>query len=203
MPSLQAFGQDIWISDGESVSVAGFHRAHGDYPAWRWRPVRVVADGADRCVAGRGGYDGAVRFIVAPNSWHHLFIQRGRPRIRRRRPSLHPGLRSGAPILRSTASLATRPRRDGHRKSSSGRARQRHHDRGGVLPSRQRDRAVHRPSADFKPGAFRGWRALVAKLDRMTADEPQVLQKFRVAFTDRKAARAAVRRILDWRCARC
>ena len=28
--------------------------------------------------------------------------------------------------------------------------------------------------------------------------EPQVLQKFRVAFTDRKAARLSIRRVLDW-----
>ena len=50
----------------------------------------------------------------------------------------------------------------------------------------------------LKPGSFRGWRALVAKLDGMTAGEPRVLQKFRVAFTDRKAARPAIRRILEW-----
>jgi hypothetical protein len=43
-----------------------------------------------------------------------------------------------------------------------------------------------------------GWRALVARLDLMTGPEPQVPRKFRLAFTDRRAARAALQRILAW-----
>ena len=50
----------------------------------------------------------------------------------------------------------------------------------------------------FPRGWFTGWRALVARLDLMTADEPQVPRKFRAAFTDRRAARASIQRILDW-----
>ena len=65
----------------------------------------------------------------------------------------------------------------------------------------------HRPSATilftdliqhFPPGWFRGWRALVARLDLMTAPQPSVPRKFRAAFVDRAAARIAVRRILEW-----
>jgi len=43
-----------------------------------------------------------------------------------------------------------------------------------------------------------GWRALVAKLDLMVGPEPQVPRKFRVAFTNRRAARDAVGRIFAW-----
>ena len=50
----------------------------------------------------------------------------------------------------------------------------------------------------FPDGWFKGWRALVAKLDGMTGPEPRVPQKFRVAFADRKAAGASVDRILAW-----
>ena len=50
----------------------------------------------------------------------------------------------------------------------------------------------------FPPGWFRGWRALAARLDLMTEPEPAVPRKFRVAFTDRKAARAALARVLEW-----
>ncbi|MBL8592367.1 MAG: hypothetical protein JNK01_06750, partial [Devosia sp.] len=68
--------------------------------------------------------------------------------------------------------------------------------------------AFHRPSGtviftdllqQFPPGWFRGWRALVARLDLMVNNEPSVPRKFRVAFTDKRAARAALRRILAWR----
>ena len=51
----------------------------------------------------------------------------------------------------------------------------------------------------FEPsGWFKGWRALIARLDLMTAAEPTVPRKFRVAFTDRRAARESLRRILAW-----
>ncbi len=50
----------------------------------------------------------------------------------------------------------------------------------------------------FSPGWFKGWRALVARLDLMTRQMPSVPRKFRLAFTNRDAARFAVRQILDW-----
>ena len=194
MPSLQAFGQDIWISDGESVSVAGFHYPTrmaiirlGDGGLFVWSPTALTD-------ALRAEVDtmGAVRFIVAPNSLHHLFIQ---------------------PWQAAYPAAQTKRRTDIAFDGELGDAAQ----AGWAQEIEQvvvRGNAIttevvffHRASGtvlftdllqNFKPGTFRGWRALVAKLDRMTADEPQVLQKFRVAFTDRKAARAAVRRILDW-----
>jgi len=54
----------------------------------------------------------------------------------------------------------------------------------------------------FDPGWFRGWRAVVARLDLMTAAEPSVPRKFRTAFTNRTLARRAVRRVLAWPCDR-
>lgn len=50
----------------------------------------------------------------------------------------------------------------------------------------------------FPRGWFKGWRALVARLDLMTEAEPAVPRKFRIAFSDRPAARASLRRILQW-----
>jgi hypothetical protein len=50
----------------------------------------------------------------------------------------------------------------------------------------------------FRPTWFTGWRAVVAKMDRLTGPEPAVPQKFRIAFVNRRAARAALKRILAW-----
>jgi hypothetical protein len=47
-------------------------------------------------------------------------------------------------------------------------------------------------------GWYRGWRAVVAQLDLMTAPVPSVPRKFRMATTDKVAARDAVKRILEW-----
>lgn len=50
----------------------------------------------------------------------------------------------------------------------------------------------------FESDWFTGWRALVARVDLMTGSMPTVPRKFRLAFTDRKAAREAVQHILAW-----
>jgi hypothetical protein len=50
----------------------------------------------------------------------------------------------------------------------------------------------------FDAGWFTGWRALVARLDLLTAPEPTVPRKFRIAFFDRGVARAALHQILAW-----
>jgi len=50
----------------------------------------------------------------------------------------------------------------------------------------------------FSPTWFTGWRGVVANLDLMTAPEPETPRKFRNTFVGRRAARAALRRILDW-----
>jgi hypothetical protein len=45
---------------------------------------------------------------------------------------------------------------------------------------------------------FSGWRAVVAKLDLMVGFEPSVPRKFRLAFTNRRAARDSLGRIFAW-----
>ena len=47
-------------------------------------------------------------------------------------------------------------------------------------------------------GWYHGWRAVVARLDLMTAAVPSVPRKFRFATTDKATARDCVRRILEW-----
>jgi hypothetical protein len=201
MPSLQPIGQDIWIADGESVSVAGFHYPTrmalirlNDGGLFVWSPT-ALSD------ALRAEVDtlGPVRFIVAPNSLHHLFIPPWQAAYPGAKTIAAPGLAKRRSDIAFDGELGD----DAH----AGWAQE-------IEQVVVRGNAIttevvffHRGSGtvlftdllqNFRPGSFNGWRALVAKLDRMTADEPQVLQKFRVAFTDRKAARAAVRRILDW-----
>ena len=51
---------------------------------------------------------------------------------------------------------------------------------------------------NFGPEWISGWRKIIAQLDHMVGREAQVPQKFRVAFVNRRAARAALKRILAW-----
>lgn len=201
MPGLQSFGRDIWIADGETVSVAGFRYPTrmalirlGDGGLFVWSPT-ALSDQLRADVTALG----PVRFIVAPNSLHHFFIAQWQAAFPEAKTFAAPGLGKRRKDLVFDGELSDM--------AEAGWADD-------VAQIAVRGNAIttevvffHRASGvalftdllqNFKPGAFRGWRALVAKLDRMTADEPQVLQKFRVAFTDRKTAREAIRRILAW-----
>jgi hypothetical protein len=51
---------------------------------------------------------------------------------------------------------------------------------------------------NFPSDWFCGWRALAARMDGMIGDEPRTPQKFRVAFTDKGAARRSLAKILAW-----
>lgn len=200
MSALQPFGAEIWLADGPQADVAGFR-----YPTRMavirlaggllvWSPVGLT-DGLRAELAGLG----EVRWLVAPNSLHHLFLEPWRGAYPAAKLHAAPGLAARRPDLVIDDELA-----DGSPPEWAD-------DLDLVLMHGNRitTEAVffHRPSAtalftdllqQFPPGWFRGWRALVARLDLMTGPEPAVPRKFRIAFTDRQAARAALARILDW-----
>lgn len=65
----------------------------------------------------------------------------------------------------------------------------------------------HRPSGtvlftdllqQMPPNWYSGWRALIARMDLMTAPEPSVPRKFRMAIADRSAAKSALEQVLEW-----
>ncbi|TYB82356.1 DUF4336 domain-containing protein [Maritimibacter fusiformis] len=198
---LKSFGPDIWLADGATVSVAGFR-----YPTRMavirppdaglliWSPVALTG-------ALRAEVDmlGKVCHIVAPNSLHHLFVPDWAAAWPDALIHAAPGLRGKRPDIAFHAELGDTP------------------DPGWagvvdqvVIPGNRITTEVlffHRPSATvlvtdliqhFPKGWHKGWRAVVARLDLMVAPEPSVPRKFRLAFTDRRAARVAVARVLDW-----
>jgi hypothetical protein len=198
--SLTSFAPSLWIADGDSVSVAGFRYPTrmavirlGGGGLFVWSPVALTD-------ALRAAVDelGSVRFIVAPNSLHHLYIGAWVSAYPGARVFAAPGLAMGRRDLRIDGELG-----DAAEAAWAGEIDQ------VLMRSALTTEAVffHRASGTvlftdlvqhFPPGWFKGWRAVVARLDRMTGDEPAVPQKFRLAFTDRKAARASLARILAW-----
>ena len=201
MRSLQPIGPGIWLADGTDVSVAGFQ-----YPTrmalvqlaegglFVWSPVALTDT-----MRAEVEVLGPVQFIVAPNSLHHLFVQQWQAAFPSAKTVAAPGLAKRRKDMKLNGELGDEPH--------AGWAND--IDQVAVRGNAITTEVVffHKASGtvlftdllqSLKPGSFRGWRALVAKLDGMTAGEPRVLQKFRVAFTDRKAARPAIRRILEW-----
>lgn len=199
---LQEFGPNIWIADGPTATAAaGFHYptrmavirlANSDLALWS--PTALTDE-----LRAEVETLGTVRYLVPPNSLHHTFLgdwQRVYPDAKAYAP---PGLRekrkdigfdgafSDGPIAAWTEEI----------------------DLAIMWGNRITTEVVffHRESGttiftdliqQFPPGWFKGWRALIARLDLMVAAEPSVPRKFRVAFTDRRAAREALQRILAW-----
>ncbi len=199
---LQEFGPNIWIADGPTITAAaGFHYptrmavirlSSGDLVVWS--PTLISDE-----LCGQLQSLGAVRFLVPPNSLHHTYLgdwQRAYPEAAVFAP---PGLREKRKDIRFDGDFS-----DGPIGAWAGDI-----DLTIMWGNRITTEVVffHRQSAtalfadliqQFPSGWFAGWRAIVARLDLMVSDEPTVPRKFRIAFTDRRAARDPVRQVLSW-----
>ena len=198
---LTEFGRDIWIADGSYVSVAGFHYPTRmavirflDGSVFVWSPIRITE-------SLRTAVDaiGEVRHIVAPNSLHHLFLPEWKRIYPEARLYAPPGLRKKRTDIGFDADLGDTPSPDWSGEIDQVLMR------GNLITTE----AVffHASSGtvlfadllqQIPPQLLSGWRAVVAKLDRMTAPEPSVPRKFRIAFISRRPAREAFARILAW-----
>lgn len=198
---LQAFGEELWIADGPETSVIGFR-----YPTrmavirlsggglFIWSPTALTDD-------LRSAVDalGPVRFLIAPNALHHLFLDDWRrvyPDARLYEP---PGLREKRPDIAFHGELGDAPADEWADDIDQVPIR------GNLITTEVV--FFHRASRTamftdliqhFSPTWFTGWRAVLARLDLMTAPDPAVPRKFRRSFIDRRAARRGLERILAW-----
>lgn len=201
--TVTSFGSELWLFDGPSVTGAGGFqfptrmaviRLPGQGGLWVWSPVALTED-IRRAVDALG----PVRHLVAPNSLHHTFLAEWAAGYPDAQVHAAPGL------TQQVAATAIHSTLDDEPDPAWGGAL----DQVVVRGNRLTTEAVfyHRASAtvlvtdliqQIPRGWYRGWRALVARLDLMTAPTPSVPRKFRMATTDKSTAREAVRRILDW-----
>ncbi len=198
---LEQIGHEIWTVDGSMVEVLGFN-----YPT-RMAVIRL----ADRrlfvwsCIPLldelRKEVDslGKVAYIVAPNSLHHLSIPDWQkaypdalvyaaPKLREKRKDI-----SFDQVLENTPNLEWAGEID------------QVVIQGNLITSEVV--FFHIPSGtvlftdlvqQFPKDWFSGWRRMVARLDLMLGSEPSVPRKFRMAFINRRAARASLERVTAW-----
>lgn len=197
---LREFAPELWTAEGPTVTAAaGFHYptrmavirlAGGDL--FVWSPVEL-SPGLEASVEALG----SVRYIVAPNTLHDTFLSQWQRRWPDAEMFAPRGLRQKRHDIRIDGEL------DNDGTPWNGQIDM------VVLHNRITIEAVffHRISGtviftdliqNFRPGWFGGWRAIVARMDLMVALEPGVPRKFRLAFTDRRAARAAIGKIAAW-----
>lgn len=199
---LEEFGPEIWIASGPQVTAAlGFNYPTrmavtrlADGELFVWSPV-ALSDELKTELAALG----TVHHLVAPNSLHDLFIASWKQAYPDARLYAAPGLQQKRRDLAFDAEVTDEA----------------------ILPWTNEIAHVvmagnvittevvffHMKSGtvlftdllqQFPPRWFSGWRALIAKWDLMLASEPSVPRKFRLAFTDRQAARVAAERLLSW-----
>ena len=198
--ALEQFGEDIWIASGPVITSAGFR-----YPTrmavirlagglFIWSPVALSGELRAEVEAL-----GDVRFVVTPNSLHGAFLQDWRTAYPDATLFAAPGSRKARPDMIFHKDLGDEPA-----EGWAGEIDQ------AVMYGNMITLEVvffHRKSRtalftdliqNFPPGWFKGVQAIIARLDGMTGPEPRVPQKFRVAFTNRRIARAGLARILAW-----
>jgi hypothetical protein len=198
---LQPFGDEIWIAEGPIAVVAGFRYPTrmavirlSDGTLFIWSPVALSEP---LCAAVDAL--GPVRHIVAPNSLHHLFIGDWQTAYSDAKLYAPPGLRKRRKDVVFDGDLDDDPAPQWSGEIDQVVVRGNAITTEVVFFHRKSRTAIFTDLIQhFEPGWFTGWRALVARLDLMTAREPAVPRKFRGAFTNRGAARAALRRILAW-----
>ncbi|MDO9222522.1 MAG: DUF4336 domain-containing protein [Caulobacter sp.] len=201
LTSLKPFADDLWIADGPIADVAGFR-----YPTrmavirlaggglFVWSPVALAAD-----LKAAVDALGPVRHVVAPNSLHHLHLGAWRQVYPEARFIAPPGLRRKRPDLRFDEDLADGSVHDWSADIDHVLVRGNLITTEVVFFHRASRTAIFTDLIQqFSPGWFSGWRAIIARLDLMTAPQPEVPHKFRNTFVGRRAAREALRRILAW-----
>lgn len=198
---LKQFGHGIWILDGTTVEVLGFHYPTrmaviklSDGGVFIWSPTAI-----SKALCGQIDAIGPVRHIVAPNSLHHLFILDWQAAYPEAKVYAPPQLCEKRPDIRFDDDLGDTPN-----KGWAGEV-----DQVVVRGNRITTEVVffHMQSGtvlfadliqQFPDDWFAGWRRIIAKLDLMIGPEPSVPRKFRMAFTGRGVARVSVRAILVW-----
>lgn len=198
---LQAFGSDIWIAEGEPVSFYGFA-----YPTrmaimrlrsgalFVWSPIALTN-------ALRSEVDtlGSVRYLVSPNKLHHIFLDAWKQAYPAAKLYAPPGLRKKRKDIAFDDELGDAPPQ-----AWAGEI-----DQVIVHGSFFLTEVVffHNESQtvlfadliqNFRPGWFKGWKGVVARLDGITTFDPGAPREWRASFLNRRAAGTALERILAW-----
>ncbi|NHK26677.1 DUF4336 domain-containing protein [Parvularcula flava] len=198
---MQQFADSLWLADGGTVEVFGFAYPTrmavirlADGGVFIWSPIELT-DALREQVEALG----PVRYIVAPNTLHHLYLGDWKAAFPDAELIGAPGLPEKRDDLTFDDILSDQP--------NAGWAGE--IDQCPIMGNKITTEVVffHRSSGtvlftdllqQYPKGWFSGWRALVAKLDLMMEPEPSVPRKFRLAFTDKPAAHASLEKVLNW-----
>lgn len=201
MAQLRPFGDSLYIADGPSVSFFGFpyptRMAIARLPSgalWVWSPVAL----SDALIAEIRAL-GEPRYAVEPNKLHHLALSEWVKTFEGLRLYAPPGLAEKRDDLRFDVLLGAEPPTEWEDQI----------DLVAIEGSLMMTEVLffHRPSRTclvgdlvqkFEPDAMKAWQRWVMKADGLCGPEGSTPREWRLTFTDRGRARAALRRALAW-----
>jgi hypothetical protein len=199
MSVLQSIGPDIWLTDGPVVSFFGFPYPTrmvvirlSDGRLFVWSPIPLTPDLKSEIDAL-----GPVAHLISPNFIHHLWLGDWKSAYPAARMFASPGLAKRRRDLVFDGTLGDEP--------DPGWADD--IDQVVVHGNLVLTETVflHRASRtaifadlieNFSPDWFPGWKGVVARLDGIVNPDFGAPREVRLAFVQRRQARAAIRRVL-------
>ncbi len=198
---LREFGPGIWTTEGPVVPFFGF-----PYPT-RMAVIRLSSGGLfvwspiALSLALKREIDalGPVRCLVSPNLLHHLFLAEWKAAYPDARLFAAPGLRRRRKDLAFDADLGDAPDPLWAADVDQVLMRGSFAMTEVVFFHRASGAAIFADLVqNFPRDWFKGWRALLAPLGGIVAPHPGAPRDWRASFIDRRAARAALERVLAW-----
>lgn len=198
---LHEFGPDIWLADGPVVSFYGFPYPtrmavirQSDGTLFVWSPIAL-----DQAMADELAALGPVAHLVSPNLLHHLWLGNWKRRYPAARLYAAPDLAKRRRDLTFDAVLgaAAEPGWQGDIEQVAV---------GGnlfmteivFLHGKSRTAIFADLIENFPADWFKGWRGALARLDGIVHPDYGPPRELRWGFWNRRKARAAIRRILDF-----
>ena len=196
-----AFSTEIWVAEGPVVRFMGFPYPTrmaiirlNDGGLFLWSPI-ALTPGLQATVDALG----PVRYLVAPNKLHHLFLGDWKTAYPWARMYAPPGLTRRRRDLAFDEKLTNEPPAVWSAEI----------DQTFVHGSFALTEAAffHRASKTvlitdliqcFPPDWFKGWRRWVAKRTGIVGPKPGTPIDFRTSFTNRRVLRQSIERILGW-----
>ena len=198
---LSEFAPGLFLADGPVVPFFTFPYPTrmavirlGDGGLFVWSPIALSAD-----LSAEIDALGPVRHLVSPNPIHHLWLGDWMTAYPEARLYAPPGLRRKRKDLSFDAELGDGPEAPWRDQLDQVQMR-------GSLAMTEvvffhqasRTALFADLIENFPPGWFEGWRGALARLDGIVAPHPGAPREWRASFVRRKAARAALQRILAW-----
>jgi hypothetical protein len=198
---LTAFGPEIWVAEGAVVDFKGFAYPTrmaiirlADGGLFLWSPIQLTA-GLQATVDALG----PVRYLVPPTKLHNLFLADWKAAYPWARLFAAPGLTQHRKDLAFDEKLMERPPQIWADEIEQVLVQ------GSFVLTEiaffhraSRTALIADLVQSFPPEWFKGWRRWVAKRAGIVAPKAGTPLELRATFTNRKAARQAVERILEW-----